>query len=566
MAVTLPMKVVFGAIDNLTGPLRRIGSGFTNFGAKAGAIGRKMSIGLTAPLALVATSAISTGLDFEKSMNRVEALTGTTGDALDNLRGKARDLGKDTAFSASEAAESMTFLGQAGFDMGEIMSAIGPTLDLAAAGNVELAETADIISDAIRGFGKEASDAGMFADVYAAAITNATTDLVTFQEGMKLVAPVAAGMNNSLVETSTLMAAVSDAGLKGTIGGTALKQAFVALMKPSREAKQALFDLEIPRSHILDSEGRVKSLMTTLNELSDAGATPGQILDIFGKRALPAILALTDRGSAGLKELQAELEKSGKAAEIAQIQMQGAPGEVARLRAAFDELKLSILDSGLLKAFTGLVVNVKDLVLKVADANPLVLKIGLVLGAVAAVVGPLLILIGAMSTGLGVVAGVITGALIPAATKLFAILMANPIFLVIAAIVAMTVAAVDLMGGWEKVGEFFKSLWGGIVSVFKDAVNLILEGLDWLFSFVPDFIKEELGLGAFEFQSLQFDTTAPNIGAADVIEARTTEVTRAESTLKLEVEGKEGAGVQVVEERGDLPVTIDLGGTLRTAG
>jgi TP901 family phage tail tape measure protein len=567
MAISLPLKVILQGVDNLTGPLRKGEAGLGKFGSKASMVGRKMSVGLTAPIALFAATTISTGVDFQKSMNRVQALSGTTGEKLDGLRMKARELGRDTAFSAGQSAEAMTFLAQAGFKFDDIVSSIGPTLDLAAAGNTDLATTADILSDALRGFGEPATSATKFADIYAAAITNATTDLVTFQEGMKLVNPVAKGMNNSILETATLMAAVSDAGLKGTVGGTALKQSFVALMKPSLEAKRALFDLGIPRKNILDSEGRVLSLMGTLNDLSAAGATPGQVLDIFGKRALPAVLALTERGGEGLKALQAELKKSGTAAKIQQIQMQGAPGEVAKLRAAFDELKLAILDSGLLKAFTGIVTTVKDLILQVAGANPLLLKGLTIFAGILAVVGPVIMVIGALSSGLGVLAGIFSTVLIPVVTTFFAILLGNPIGLIITAIVALTAAAISLMGGWGKVGQFFKNLFKGLVSVFEWYVGLILDGLDFLFSFIPDFVKEELGIGEFKFRSILGGREEPEIAAQDVVEAGVaTQVTRAESTLRLEVEGKDGASARVLEERGDLPIDIDLGGTMLATG
>ena len=139
-------------------------------------MGGKLTTHVTAPLAAAGTAAVKTASDFDSAMSKVAAVSGATGDDLDKLRDKAREMGSKTKFSASEAAEAMNYMAMAGWKTGDMLSGIDGIMNLAAASGEDLATTSDIVTDALTAFGLSAADSGHFADVLASASSNANVD------------------------------------------------------------------------------------------------------------------------------------------------------------------------------------------------------------------------------------------------------------------------------------------------------------------------------------------------------------------------------------------------------
>ena len=197
-----------------------------------GAVLRKSFLAAGAGVAAVVGGvalAVRSFAQFESSMLRVKAVTGASEEAFLAMSEQAKNLGATTAFTAQQAAEGMGFLGQAGFTTNEIMSAMPSVLNLAAAGQLELADAADITAAVLRGFGKSATEAGNVADILATAAASSNTSVQEMGEGFKFVGPVASAMGISIEETAAAMAKLSDAGLKGSLAGTGLRQALVKL-------------------------------------------------------------------------------------------------------------------------------------------------------------------------------------------------------------------------------------------------------------------------------------------------------------------------------------------------
>lgn len=165
------------ALKEVDAKAKTVEDKFTSVGEAMSNVGGKMTKGITVPAIAAAGAAVKIGADFEESMSKVSALTGASEKEMSKLEDTARDLGKTTAFSAKEAADGMSFLGMAGFKTNEIVSAMPAVLDLAGAGQLDLADAADIASNVLSGFGMEANEAGHMADVLAKAATNANTDV-----------------------------------------------------------------------------------------------------------------------------------------------------------------------------------------------------------------------------------------------------------------------------------------------------------------------------------------------------------------------------------------------------
>src|SRR5699024_6114899 len=164
--------------------------------------GRRMTRGVTVPLSIVGGMAIKTGSDFEAGMSKVEAVSGASANEMGELEDKAREMGKTTAFSASEVSDAFYYMSLAGFDVSESMGAIEGVMDLAAASGEALAQVSDIVTDGLTAFGLEAKDSGRMADVLAAASANANTDVSGLGAAFSYAAPVAGALGFTMEDTS----------------------------------------------------------------------------------------------------------------------------------------------------------------------------------------------------------------------------------------------------------------------------------------------------------------------------------------------------------------------------
>jgi len=509
MALTgFPIAIPISAIDKLSGPLAKMGGNLGRFGAKARRAGTALSLGISAPVLGLGALTLATAANFEQSMNRVAALTDSKGTpALAALTDQAKELGSTTQFSASQAADAMGFLAQAGFDTTKILATMPSALDLAAAGQLELAETADIASNVLTGFRLEASEMTRVANVLTGTFARSNTDLVQLGEAFKLAGPVAAGMGQSFEETAAILGAMGNAGFQATMAGTALRGALAKLGKPTSEASRALAKLKIPRDALVDAKGDVRGMIDIVGLLEKSGASAIDMLTIFGQRAGPAMTALVGQGADAIRTLQTEL--SGiTAAEIAAVQMEGAAGGVRALKSAFEGLQLAIADSGLLEWFTGMVGKLTAFTQRLSAANPKTLRLGVIVAGVAAALGPLLIAVGLVSTGIGAIGGGITLVLpilkalsvmifrtaIPAVLSFTAALLTNPFTWVVIGIAAVIGAGFLLVKHWRTIVGWFVKAWGWIRDAVMAAVRLVARGIQWLVDLVPDWLIDLIKL------------------------------------------------------------------------
>lgn len=296
-------------------------------------------------LGLLATKVVSTFATFEQSLANVKAVLRTTGDEMVKLTAKATELGSKTAFSASQAAEAMEFLGRAGFTTGQIIEAIEPTLNLAAAGSIELAEAADIASNVLSGFGKDASELSKVVDVMAAVTSKSNTDIRQLGDALKFVAPVARGFKVSVEESAAAVGILSNAGLQATLAGTGLRKILTILGNPTEVLKDKMQGLTV------ETDG----LIPVLNQLRRSGITTSESMQLFGDRAGPAFNVLVNATADVEKLNKALLTAGGTAKEMAETKMDTLQGSFLRLKSATEGFINALGDSGLGKALRGTV-------------------------------------------------------------------------------------------------------------------------------------------------------------------------------------------------------------------
>lgn len=300
-------------------------------------------------LGTASVAAIKVGSDFEAQMSRVQAISGATGKELEELRNQAIQLGADTSFSASEAAQGMENLAAAGFTTSEIMNAMPGLLDLAAAAGEDLAASSDIAASTIRGFGLAASDASHVADVLAENANRTNSSVAETGEAMKYIAPLARAAGISMEETAAAIGIMANAGIQGSQAGTTLRGALSRLSKPTDDMVGVMEQLGIS---FYDSEGKMKSLSDQVGMLRTAmqGMTDEQknnvLVTLYGQESLSGMLALINEGQGSLTQLTESFRECDGAAQQAATTMQdNLQGAIEQMKGSLETLGIVLYDS-----------------------------------------------------------------------------------------------------------------------------------------------------------------------------------------------------------------------------
>ena len=287
--------------------------------------------------------AVRTIAQFEQAMSTVGAVTGATAKQFETLNTLAQDLGARTRFSATQAAEGMTFLARAGFDVNEVMASIEGTLRLAQAGAIDLGTAADIASNVLTGFRLEVSETARVVDVLAKAANSSNTNIQQLGDGFKLVGPIAAGVGTEFEEVIASLGALADAGLQGTLGGTGLRRVISELESPATKTLEILGSLGLSSEQYRIS---TVGLVGALEALAKAGVDTGQALEIFGDRGGPAFEVLSS-SIPRVKELaQALRDAGGTAEQIARLMDDNLNGALLRVRSAYEAVVLAFGQEG----------------------------------------------------------------------------------------------------------------------------------------------------------------------------------------------------------------------------
>lgn len=459
---------------------------------------------------------LSKAADFEAVMSKVKAITVSDDKAMQQLTATARELGEKTMFSATQAGEAMTYLGMAGWNSQQIMAGMPGLLNLAAASGTDLARTADIVSDDLTAFGLSAEHAGHMADVFAKTSTKTNTNVEMLGETMKYAAPVAHAFGASLEETAALTGIMANSGIKASAAGTALRSGFLRLAGTSAKSTKAIEEMGLSLSEATAQQEEARAALASLGIAMDdtngprkMGAIVRDLADktkdmskeqrlatlatIFGTNAASAWVAVIDQGPDALDQLTKELENSdGAAAAMAETMQNNARGAMVRLQSASESVAISI-GSTMLPTLAELgdsLANEAAYVSKVASEHPelteAIIKtsfavMGMVIAyktiraiyysVVAAKAAYVLAtnsetLASARSTiasGIhkaAMLGGTIaTYAAAAAQWALNAAMTANPIGLVIIAVVALIAAFVWLGTHFQAVSEFCTSMW-----------------------------------------------------------------------------------------------------------
>lgn len=277
--------------------------------ALAGA-GQTLSTYVTAPIVGAGAVAVKTSADFESSMSKVSAISGATGDDLQALKDKAREMGMSTKFSASESADAMSYMAMAGWKTDQMISGLPGILNLAAASGEDLATTSDIVTDALTAFGLKAEDSGHFADVLAAASSNANTNVSMMGESFKYAAPTAGALGYSAEDVAIALGLMANQGIKSSQAGTALNAVFTRMAKPTKDSETAMNRLGIS---LADSEGNMYSFREIMDQMRDSFGQINMPVEEFNTKISQLDADLED-GTITQSQYDKELEELTKQA------------------------------------------------------------------------------------------------------------------------------------------------------------------------------------------------------------------------------------------------------------
>lgn len=450
-------------------------------------VGASMTKYVSVPIVAGFAAATKVGAEFEAQMSRVQAILGATPSDMKKLNSQAKQLGADTAFSAKEAADGMEQLASAGFNTSEVMEAMPGLLDLASVSGKDVGMASEYAASAIRQFGMDASEAGHVADVFARAAADTNAETRDMGYALKYAGTAANAAGWSLEETAAAIGIMSNAGVKGEQAGTTLRGALTRLMRPTESVQAGLDQLGVS---VYNSEGKMYSLEGIMAQLKTAtkGLSDEEknlaLANIFGTEALSGMLALVDAGPVGVNKLTKSLENSdGSAKKMAKTMQDNLQGALEEAGGSLETLAITIYEdlepalTRIVKAFTGMINAFSGLPAPVR-------KVIVVFAAIAAAVGPVMWVLGKLTTFIlgwpTTIANVINilGKLGGAFKLLFGVIMAHPFVALIAVLVGVATWLVHLYKTNEEFRNKVNACWEAVKETVSKSVEKFKEDME----------------------------------------------------------------------------------------
>lgn len=479
------IEVTENQLKRFNAELRKIGNvqlkvlseQFKQIGKKATEVGKTLTTKISAPLAAVGAASLKVGMDFDKAMSQVAATMGTTVDEITELRDFAKEMGSTTAFSATQAAEGLNYMALAGYSAEQSMEMLPTVLNLAAAGNMELATASDMVTDAQSALGLTTKETVDLVDQMAKASSTTNTSVSQLGEAMLTVGGTAKMMKGGTQELSQVLGLLADNGIKGAEGGTALRNILLALSAPTSKAATEMNKLGLD---VFDASGNMRSMEDIIGDLNGALAGMSDeertkaISNIFNKRDLKSVNALLGTSAERWNEVGNAINNAGGAAsQMADTQLDNMAGSLTMLKSALEGAGIAISDvlAPVVRKIADFITN---LVTKFNELSPEAKKIIVVIGSIVAAIGPLILIFGALASSIGSIIGIIgvAGPIIAGLTIPFSSIIA-----IIAGVVA---AGVFLYKHWDTVKKYAIAFKDGLVNTFnllKTTVTSVFNGI-----------------------------------------------------------------------------------------
>lgn len=478
--------------------LKKGGSATKALGEGITDLGRSMTLGLTVPIVAAGGAATSMAAGFDDAMSQVQGALGGASTDMDGLRDLALQLGADTVFSATESAQAMVELAKGGLTEAQIKGgALAASMDLAAAGQLNLADAAATTVQMMGSFGLGAGDATRIANALAGAANASSADVSDLTQAMSQCSAQAALAGWSLEDTAAALALFADHGVKGSDAGTSLKTMLQRLAAPTDQAAEAIAAYGL---NIRDSNGQMKDISGIADELtgklgglSDA-ERDAALQTIFGSDASRAAAILMQSGSEGLAKYIAATNDATAAETMANAQKGELSWALENMGGAVESASIAF-GTALAPAITavaGVIGNVAEAFASLPAGVQTGIAVVLVL---VAALGPLLMVIGSVVAAL------------PAISEGFAVLggaLAIPLAPAAAVVAAIAAIAAAVYAAWTTSETFRAAVMAGV-----DAISSkVQEICAFLAPYVQAFLDQIVST-----VQVAMDTLGPIIGA-----------------------------------------------------
>ena len=478
--------------------IEEAGKTLETVGNKMAGVGTTLTTRVTAPIVAIGTAAVKTTADFDAQMSKVQAISGATGTQFDALREKAREMGSKTKFSATEAGAAFEYMAMAGWKTEDMLDGIEGIMNLAAASGEDLATTSDIVTDALTAFGLTAKDSGHFADVLAAASSNANTNVGMMGETFKYAAPIAGALGYTAEDTALAIGLMANSGIKSSQAGTSLRSIMTNLTGDIKIAGAAIGEVTVKTTN---ADGSMRSFNDIIMDCRTAfsGLTESEKANtaeaLVGKNAMSGFLAIMNASEADVNKLSAAIDNcDGSAEQMAATMQDNLSGQITILKSALQELAIQIGDA-LMPTVRNIVSKIQEFVEKLQQMDEGTRNTILKLAAFAAAIGPVLLVVGKLTSGVGAAMqsisklgkGVLTlinqtklgvGPIAKLTTAIGGI--SAPVVAVVAVIAVLVAAFVHLWNTNEEFRNNVIAIWDGIKAKFEAFGQAITDRLNAL--------------------------------------------------------------------------------------
>ena len=538
------------------GTALRVADGVFKVGGAAMAAGTAAAIGF-------GKASIDAGMEFDSSMSQVAATMGTTVDQITDLRNFAQEMGATTAFSATEAADALNYMALAGYDAEESMSMLPTVLDLAAAGDIDLAHASDMVTDAQSALGLSAEETKTMVDQMAKAASNSNTSVEQLGDAYLKIGATARNVKGGTEELATVLGVLADNGIKGEEGGTHLRNMILSLQNPTEKGAAALEQLGVA---VYDTDGNMRSLIDIVGDIQtgmgdmDQASRDAMLNGLFNKTDLAAVNALLGTSSERFDELSTAIQDSaGAAQQMAATRLDNLAGDITLFKSALESSQIALSDAlspalrefvqlgtdgltqittalreeGLAGAMDALGQLLADGIAMIADAIPRVVDMGIQL-------------LGALGQGILSNMDVIIDAAVKIAeSALNAVIVALPALMdgIMQVIVSVLT---DTLG--PEVGEAVQSIYDNITELGGQIIDIVGEIGSTIMPIITDIIQAVL-----PFISQLIDALMP--GIQSTLEALEPAISALLTALQPVIDAALNA----------LPPIIDLIGTIISA-
>ena len=470
------------------------GEKMKEFGGKVEDAGKTLTTHVTLPLVAVGTAGVASFAEVDKTMQLTNKTMNNTAEEAELLNKAMKDAAANSTFGMKDAATATLNFARAGLSAEEAAAALAPAMNLAAGEGGNLDTVSGGLVATINGFHGSFDEAGHYADVFAAACNNSALDVDSLSHAMSVAAPIFSSAGYSVNDAALYMGIMANNGIDADKAANSLKTGLARLISPAKEGAEKMAELGIS---VTNADGTMKSSIQIQRELHDAFGKLSESEQIaaasaiFGKNQMAPWLALINTAPEDVGELDAALAScAGTTDEMAEAMMSGFGGSLEKLKSSIDVLVTSIGEA-LAPTIQKVADFIQGLVDKFNALTPAQQQTIVQIGLVVAAIGPLLIVVGKVISSIGtimtwapkIVSGVqniigIGSKLMGGLKALWAVIAANPIVLIVAAIAAAVAAFIYFWNTSEEFRQFWINLWEAI----KTAVSTVVEAIGTFFT------------------------------------------------------------------------------------